>query len=1301
MRLPVSAKTVSTAWVNPRDIKAEHSSERVSAVRSERRLKMQSFAALRRACLELSVWAAVALALCAAAFAQMPVGQGVPYPLGHGKAQLVGHYPPHNMLRLVIGLKTPHPAEEEQFLKDLQTKGSPVFRKYLSPDQWNQRFAPSAADEQAVVDWAQGQGLTVTNRYANHLIVDLQAPAGVIEKAFGVTINQYSSDGVSFFSNDRDPQVPANLSGVVLSVLGLNSWDRGAPHNHKLPQAPQSDYAAGPVAAAGGNSHGNGNPAKRPNGKSSSSAIPNFMGSSMEPPDIFSQGAYDTNALYAQGHCCNPTGLASAGPVTSIAIATAGTYYNGGSDLGTFFNQYGMAWDYNYYYIDGTPGCCDGEGTMDTEWAEAMANSFGSYQNTAHEYIYQGVNSNFSTFTDIFNTMLSNGYARTMTTSWGWIDATLGGSNMNTWHNIFNSMVGQGWTLIAASGDGGASYSCQNFNSVSYPASDPDVLAAGGTTLRLDTSDDFLSEVAWSGGPDGCTTNDGGSTGGCSVYWGNPSYQSSSYCGGYRAVPDIALNADWYNTPQVLYFQGGWQGNGGTSIVAPETAGFMAQVNAYQLALPAAYGGTGLGNVNYAIYNSATYGAPHNPRYDTTSGCNNNDDTSYWGLTYYCAGTGYDEVTGWGSFNMLQMAWAINWEDTSDTGSPAVTFSGPTTNHWFNYDVAVSWTVADTGGGGTVSGVAGFSQAWDSDPGNGDPGSEANGNPLTYYGTFGYPSNSFYSGPQFPNATSGYLDVSWIGQGCHTAYVRAWDNMGLDTYTSYGPVCYDTVAPTTSTNLTTTSYTTPITVTLTGVDPSPGSGVAGTDFGYYYNGVWQGWHLYAGSFTLSNPGSYGFYYYSYDYAGNSEVEEYVAFTIKPGLIATPASLTFTVKQVVGTVSAAKTITVKNQSVASITINNVSVSANFKLSSNTCSGVTLAATKTCTLGVQFAPTNPAALKGAVTVTSTGDNPTMVVSLAGTGVYPLSFSVASLSFPSTAVGSTAGPLTAKLTNNSSAAIPLGTRTASQDFIGSGATVTSDNCGSSLAAGATCLFDVYFQPNRSGSTYGVITVPATTSPAVYYLSLSGTGSGTAPLVTIGAGSFSNTFVGATSAAKTLTLKNGGATALTITSKTIRGPFAVTGGTCTTLSGGVLSKGLSCTYTVTFTPAGVGAVKGSLTIFYNNGTAQWQIAGLSGTGIPAVTFSAASLSYGTVLSFTNSGTKTVTITNNQPIAISSLALATSGDFYLSGTTCGSSLGAHSTCTATIYFGPTQHGGISGSLAVSGNQPGSAQLLTLIGSGN
>jgi subtilase family serine protease len=71
----------------------------------------------------------------------------------NGTATALGPLAPSTTLHLVIGLAHPKMAEEEQLLKDLQDPKSPNFHKYLTAAQWNARFAPSAEDEQAVVDW--------------------------------------------------------------------------------------------------------------------------------------------------------------------------------------------------------------------------------------------------------------------------------------------------------------------------------------------------------------------------------------------------------------------------------------------------------------------------------------------------------------------------------------------------------------------------------------------------------------------------------------------------------------------------------------------------------------------------------------------------------------------------------------------------------------------------------------------------------------------------------------------------------------------------------------------------------------------------------------------------------------------------------------------------------------------------------------------------------------------------------------------------------------------------------------------
>ncbi len=752
-------------------------------------------------------------------------------------------------------------------------------------EEWNERFAPSPQDEQAVTNWATSQGLTITQRYANRLLVDVEAPTAIIERALGVSINRYQLGENIVFSNDRDPSIPASLVGIVHSVLGLNNIE--VFHSFgSLKGTPPPDYSPGPAYALGkhlqGNNEGN-KPAHAGTDKTGNSSQHSQGSGSPEPynyysflpSDISSSAAYDYAALRPLGHCCNPlNNPGNSPPEASIAIAIWDDFSD--SDLAGFVSSFYLAYNVQRYSVDGTPQCCSPEPTLDVEWSTATANSFNYSANTAEVHIYEGANNHFSTLMDVLNQALSDGHARVLNMSWGTSEAKTSPNNMDTAHAIFNQMAGQGWSLVAASGDNGATTDCADYLQVSYPASDPDVTAVGGTNLT--TNYGSSTEVAWSGGPQGCASNDGGSGGGCSTYFGNPAYQPP-YCGNYRSVPDIALNADGVNSPQSFYFNQYLQSAGGTSISAPEIAGFYAQENAYLLYIQSLVGNTcganlsspcaPMGNANYYLYDEGlNQRAPHYPFYDVTSGCNNNDITQQYGLGFFCAGTSYDLVTGWGSANMFQLAWSINNYLAGDSAGPSVTFSGPLIHHWYHTDQSISWTISDTASNGhPPNGVAGYSFYWDSDPG--DAYSEPAGN------VFG--SNSFYSGPLVANQTAGQLLLSWGGAGCHTIIVRAWDNSGQASAASYGPVCFDNFSPATfSTELGIGQYpyfVGPVEVVLTASDI--GSGVASTSY-QVDNG---GWQTYNGPIDVAVPGSHVVSYYSTDIAGNIEPTESVNFTI--------------------------------------------------------------------------------------------------------------------------------------------------------------------------------------------------------------------------------------------------------------------------------------------------------------------------------------------------------------------------------------------------------------------------------------
>jgi hypothetical protein len=188
-----------------------------------------------------------------------------------------------------------------------------------------------------------------------------------------------------------------------------------------------------------------------------------------------------------------------------------------------------------------------------------------------------------------------------------------------------------------------------------------------------------------------------------------------------------------------------------------------------------------------------------------------------------------------------------------------------------------------------------------------------------------------------------------------------------------------------------------------------------------------------------------------------------------------------------------------------------------------------------------------------------------------------------------------------------------------------------------------------------------------------------------------------GETGAAKTITVSNTGSATLDISSITISGPFAqaASANAC----GSTLAAGKTCQIKVTFTPTGVGVETGTLTISDNAANSP-QTVPLSGTGGAPAALTPASVTYtGTIVGAT-SNPKSFTLTNHLNVALTSVAISTTGDFSVSSTTCGTSVNALGTCTIDVVFTPTQTGTLTGTLQVSDSANNSPQTSSLTGTG-
>jgi hypothetical protein len=229
-----------------------------------------------------------------------------------------------------------------------------------------------------------------------------------------------------------------------------------------------------------------------------------------------------------------------------------------------------------------------------------------------------------------------------------------------------------------------------------------------------------------------------------------------------------------------------------------------------------------------------------------------------------------------------------------------------------------------------------------------------------------------------------------------------------------------------------------------------------------------------------------------------------------------------------------------------------------------------------------PVTLIARNGSMTRTSTVDVTVPTTSLR--------FSSVSLEFGSQQVNTTSASQTFTIQNTGSSSVSINSFKVSKDSYSQ-----TNNCGSSLKAGATCTVTVTFTPVSVGDISATITVNDGDKTSPQTVNLDGTGTA-APTVTISPSSlhFGTVKKGTKSSSQTTTLTNTGTVNLSITSVkftgTNPGDFSQTNN-----CGSTVAAGASCTFTVTFTPAATGSRSASGTIYDNthDGSSNFNVTG------------------------------------------------------------------------------------------------------------
>jgi kumamolisin len=454
-------------------------------------------------------------------------------------------------------------------------------------------------DMKAVSAFAKAHALKVIESHQARRSIELRGTIAAINAAFQVQLHDFQGPRGRYRSHQDRVFLPKSLAkGVVQCVLGLDT--RPVPARH---YARRTSTSADPQDTRG--------------------LTPQQVAALYEFPS--GDGAGQTIGIYEMVTSEGPPGYAQQDVAATIQA------FGGNLSVPTPI----------IVSIDGTgnSGQSDPETLLDITVAGAIAQGArlavyftGETNPNITHALQRMVHPNAG---DPVPTIISISYG------WGLDDGSahnLTAQEIGVIDALFEDAAHLGITVLVSTGDSGAKIESNTKAQASFPATDPWVLACGGTTIGEVNGTSF-DEYVWN---DTFGQNSGATGGGVSPHFPVASYQSAlnlpkNIVTGKpgRGIPDVAGNASPNSGyPQVIVAQGSEKG-GGTSAVAPLYAGLLARINGNL--------GRSVGFINAQLYQSA--GALCRDVVGPSGPANN----SYGGVKGYPAGVGWNACTGFGS----------------------------------------------------------------------------------------------------------------------------------------------------------------------------------------------------------------------------------------------------------------------------------------------------------------------------------------------------------------------------------------------------------------------------------------------------------------------------------------------------------------------------------------------------------------------------------------------------------------------------------------------------------------------------
>jgi kumamolisin len=495
--------------------------------------------------------------------------------------------------KISISVVLPLREDLDLFLKQVYDPDSPHFRKFITPDQFKERFGATQGQLNHVSKYLRSFGFRVETISKNGFIIKAQGRVGQVNAAFHTKIYSVgglgATGGVSIFAPEQELSVPVDLP--IQAVLGVENIVRARPH-YQIRDVqrvlPSRTIGNGPYGGL------------TPNDirKAYHFSLPlDGQGQRLALFELDGFDHFDIDFYAKYFHLRDI-------PLKTIVVDHAST----------------------------KPGPQAAEVTLDIELINAIT------QGAEKILVYTGPNT-AQGIVDTYDKIACDNSAKSISTSWGLPEKAAPPALSFTENNLFKQMAAQGQTVFAASGDYGAMDDGVHL-SVDDPASQPFVMGVGGTKLQLNEDGSYLGETTWNKDN---TPKGGASGGGISHVWKIPKWQvpaitkTSLASETYRNVPDVALNAD-PATGYSIYFNHGWIVVGGTSCAAPIWAAFSSlidQERSKNRLGPVGFLGPSIYHFGLSRFNAVVF-------HDIQDGSNN---------IKYPAEPGLDNATGWGSLD--------------------------------------------------------------------------------------------------------------------------------------------------------------------------------------------------------------------------------------------------------------------------------------------------------------------------------------------------------------------------------------------------------------------------------------------------------------------------------------------------------------------------------------------------------------------------------------------------------------------------------------------------------------------------